>query len=196
MDSLKEVEEKAPLSPATGLILAGGRARRFGRDKALVEVDRRPMVERVFQALHPLVDRVYVSVRDADRELPVGRRWERIVDVYPDAGPLAGIHAGLLRLETQGLLVAAVDMPFIETTHLAELLACRGEVQAVVARDAERVHPLCGCYHRSALEAVEGQLAGGRYALRDLLERLTVRTVLLPAEALRNINRPDDLETG
>src|SRR5690606_31281849 len=79
----------------TGVILAGGRARRMGgRDKGLLPLAGRPMVEYVLEALRPQVDAVLISANRHQAEY--GRYGHPVVtddtDDYP--GPLAGMAAG------------------------------------------------------------------------------------------------------
>ena len=120
-----------------------------------------------------------------------------VVDRVPDAGPLAGLHAGLHATQAPWVLTVACDMPFLSAHVLHRLLAARTQTaDAVVARSGDgRLHPLCACYHRRTLAVVEAHLETQRLALHALLDALkTVCVVDLPSGALRNVNRPSDLE--
>jgi len=128
----------------TGLVLAGGQARRMGGvDKGLVPVAGRPMIEHVLAALAPQVGPLLINAnRNLERYAAYGHR------VVPDTregflGPLAGVLSALAVLETDYLLTAPCDSPLIapdlaERLHAA-LLAHDAEI--VVARDAERQQP-------------------------------------------------------
>jgi molybdopterin-guanine dinucleotide biosynthesis protein A len=178
----------------TGLILAGGESRRFGSDKALHLVDGRPMIEHVYNVVTGVVGDVFISV--SDPSVNTGLPAEHLPDIYPDAGPLAGMHAGLLRCRSPWLLAAACDMPFLTADVLGLLLAARtGTMGPVVARSSDgQLHPLCALYPRDMLIYVEAALAARRFALHALLERASfVTEVAVPANAVRNINRPQDL---
>lgn len=179
----------------TGLLLAGGRSRRFGADKACVEVEGRAMIGRVYEALAPLCVEVLVSVADASTAYPLSGPARSVVDRAPDAGPLAGLDAGLAASATPWLLAIACDLPFLTTAALRLLVMARSEeVDAVVAVAPDgRMQPLCACYHRRVQPTVADQLAAGDRAMHALLDRLTVPTVQLSAEALRNVNTPRDL---
>ena len=179
----------------TGLILAGGRSRRFGGDKARHLVDGRAMIEHVVEAVAAVVDFFLISVGEdgAAVELPSIRQ---VVDRYEDAGPLAGLHAGLTAAATPWVLAVACDMPFITPAVLQALLDARGpDVAAVVARTPEgRLHPLCACYHQDTLPVVEAHLESGTLAMHALLDQLdNVEYVDLPGGPLRNVNRVSDL---
>ncbi len=182
-------------SDVTGLILAGGQSRRFASDKALAEVNGVPMIARVYEVLAPICSEVLVSVDVPERTYPLPGPARFIADRVPDAGPLSGLDAGLVEDMTPSLLVVACDLPAITGNALRNLIAARShDTDAVVAVTPDgRRQPLCACYHRSIAPLVTEQLAEGRYAMHALLDRLTVREVIVPAETLRNVNAPSDL---
>ena len=179
----------------TGLLVAGGQSRRFGADKARHPVEGRPMIERVHGVLSPLVATVLVSVRDRDTDYALPAR--RVVDAYPGAGPLAGLHAGLRHCQTPWLLALACDLPFLRAETLQALLAARPEdtEQPVVActPDGQR-HPLCALYPRSLAPVAERLLEADRRAMHALLRAAGPGCeVAVPQEPLQNVNEPSDL---
>jgi molybdopterin-guanine dinucleotide biosynthesis protein A len=179
----------------TGLILAGGKSRRFGSDKAVYPVEGRPMIERVHEAVASVVSPVLISVGEEGRSYGLPART--VVDVFPGAGPLAGIHAGLAAAETPWLLVVAVDMPFVSADALTLLLDAIGEdSRPVVASSAEgRIQPLLACYPVAAAPIAEMLLKKGRYAVFEFLDALEpARLVPVPDIPLRNVNYRVDLD--
>ena len=180
----------------TALILAGGKSTRFGADKARHAVGGRAMIELVAEAVEAVADTVLLSVDEAAEAFD-GLAARPVVDRYADAGPLAGLHAGLAAAETPWVLAVACDMPFVTPEALQALAAARApDVDAVVARTPDgRLHPLCACYHQNTLPTVEAHLAAGRLALHALLDHLkNVCYVDLPAGPLRNVNLLSDLD--
>jgi molybdopterin-guanine dinucleotide biosynthesis protein A len=178
----------------TGLILAGGRSRRFGEDKASYVVGGRTMLEHVYHAVRGVADQLYVSVRDSDAMLPIP--VPVVVDRVVDSGPLGGLEAGLSAASTPWVLVVACDMPFVTEGVLRRLVdACGPDESAVVARSPDgRTQPLCACYNAEVLPVVRRALASGRLPIHELLKRLPRLTYVdVPAGALRNINAPADL---
>ena len=183
-------------SDCTGLILAGGHSRRFGEDKARFEVGGKAMIERVAAVVAVVAEPVLISIGEAGNEFVGLRNVGYVADHYKDAGPLAGLHAGLREAQTPWLLAIACDMPMLDAETLRTLLAARTPaVDAVVAQtpDGKR-HPLCACYHTRTLPVVTQQLATGSRALHALLDQLpSVFFVDLPPGPLRNVNHPADL---
>ncbi|HMB89606.1 MAG TPA: molybdenum cofactor guanylyltransferase [Rhodothermales bacterium] len=183
-------------SNCTGLILAGGHSHRFGEDKARYEVGGQAMIARVVDTVAAVAHPVLVSVGEHSNSFAGLRNVGYVVDHYKDAGPLAGLHAGLHKAQTPWLLAIACDMPFLAVEVLRTLLAARTPTaDAIVARTPDgRLHPLCACYHTRTLSVVREQMEGGNRALHALLNGLPqVLFVDLPATPLRNVNRPADL---
>lgn len=177
----------------TGLILTGGRSRRFGQDKAGFVVEGRPMVGHVYRALCAVTDQLLLSVRDPDDRFEIAAPI--VVDHYRGSGPLAGIHAGMTAAATSWVLVLACDMPFITPTVLRQLVDARErENAAVVARTPDgRTQPLCACYHVELLPIVESRLASDLLSMHGFLDVLSrIRFVDVPGTALRNVNTPVD----
>lgn len=187
-------------SPAmAGLVLAGGRGRRMGRDKAGIETSGRSLLERAATALETVCTRVYIASGDG-RRLP-GCRWTQVADVERAAGPLAGIVAGMERVSEPLLAVVAVDMPFANPGVLALLRAAwRGEPAVLPSVDG-RVEPLHATYATAAAERFRAALVAGQRSPAEAARQLGAR-IVEPAEwhaadptgrFAVNVNRPDDL---
>lgn len=180
------------MSDVSALILAGGKATRFGGiAKHAIRIEGHTILERQIAVLAPRVAEILVS-SPADL---AGLRTVR--DAIDGAGPLAGIAAGLAAARTPWLLVVAGDMPYLTVALIDQLIAARGEdLDAVGLRVNDLPEPLCCLLHARALAAVERRLADRRYKASGLLtdEGLHVRwlTDADPA-ALRNLNSPADL---
>ncbi len=185
-----------------GAVLAGGRSRRMGSDKATLELGGLTLVRRAVDILRETGLETALVLR-AHQPVPLTAHTIGVIrDEVADAGPLGGLHALLQWLPGEWALVASCDQPFLAPELLRELLAqARDDVDAVVGRPADLMEPLPGLYRRTCLPAVEGALARGERSFRDLLSSLRVRAV--PVETLRrcdaqlfsyvNVNTPDDL---
>ena len=176
-------------------IMAGGRSTRMGRDKALVELGGRTLLQRALDTWQNYGGAVQLSVGAAERGALAPAGIPAVADRYRDCGPLGGLHAGLLECRTELLLLTAVDCPFV-TAELADgLLAAIGRADACVYTAAERLQPLFGLYRRTCLAPAAELLAAGEYKMGLLLCR--VETIRLPAAdpaPFRNLNTPEELE--
>lgn len=182
----------------TALLLAGGRSRRFGTDKARAAIAGTPMLRRVYEVAHALTPHVLLSVRsDGDFYFDlVPASVPRLLDPVQAAGPLAGLVAGLRAAQTRWLLVLACDLPLLTDDALRPILAaCSAEADAIVpvTSDGHR-QPLCALYRVATVQPVaEAQLTMKRYALQALLDHLSVVEWPLLDVLLHNVNTPGDL---
>ena len=158
-------------------MLAGGRSQRFQADKALQDWDGLPLLAHVVERLRQQFPRVCVVGRN-ERGYARAVDVPLLVDLYPNCGPLAGVHAGLCHTQSTWNLFVACDMPRVQPPVLSLLLAnVRSNVDAVVPQVDGWCWPTLALYRRTALPVLERALDGGRYSLQDVLKALRVRTV-------------------
>jgi len=186
----------------TGVILAGGEARRYGGvPKGLERVGGRRVIDRVAAALAAAADDLLLIAND-----PGAASWlpgVRVAhDVRPGNGSLGGIHAALVHAARPALVVAW-DMPFVPAGLLVALRALGRTADAAVPESdsARGVEPLCAYYDPACIGAIERRLdAGDRRVVgfyHDVrvarLSILDVRRFGDPALLFLNVNAPDDL---
>lgn len=176
-------------------IMLGGKSLRMGMDKALARLGNRTLLELAVEKWQGFGTALQLSVGPAERRRLVPAGVEAVADVYPERGPLGGLHAGLRVCRTEFMLLTAVDCPFV-TRELAQGLAERiGELDACVYTLEGRPQPLFGLYRKSCAAAAERMLQAGDNRMKGLLER--VGTVYVPARdarPFRNLNTPEELE--
>ncbi len=125
-----------------GVILAGGGASRMGRDKALVDVAGRPMVEWVADAIRPITSNLLVMGRAGTLA-----GIACVPDDHPARrGPLAGLATALRIADGAPVLLVAVDQPWVRSETLAALLNQAGPLHAVVPIDRGARQVTCGIY--------------------------------------------------
>ncbi|HEY7940933.1 MAG TPA: NTP transferase domain-containing protein [Candidatus Limnocylindrales bacterium] len=161
---------------SVGLVLAGGRASRFGADKLAVELAGRPVLHHALTAVAVVTGRVLVSLaHDAPRPvLPdLGRPIELVRDRSGDLGPLAGLAAALEAIAPAGdcrLLVVPGDAPSLPAPLLRGLLGALDHADAAVLADGDDWRPLpCAVRTGAAGSVVRERLAGPHRSLRGVL---------------------------
>ena len=180
----------------TAILLAGGRSSRMGRDKLMLTQDGATVLESAVARFARAFDRVCVSVDRPDRYPQIGA--EHIADLYPDCGPLAGIHAGLRACGPEGAFFAAADLPFSDPELALRIMeACPEDCAICVAAGPDgRPEPLFGYYRAAAADAAEELLKSGNYRIRSLFGLCPTRILDLGAAAsgrmLANMNTPEE----
>lgn len=180
----------------TGLILAGGQARRMGGlDKGLVEVAGKPMIEWTRQALGAQVGPVIIN---ANRSLETyrGLGVPVIQDLHEDfQGPLAGLHAGFAAAQTEYLLCVPCDAPRLPPDLVQRLAAAmiREKAEIAVAEAGERLHSLHALFDCRLASDLAATLAEGeRKPDRWYASRKFVRVPFDDAaDAFLNVNTPE-----
>jgi molybdopterin-guanine dinucleotide biosynthesis protein A len=158
----------------TGVVLAGGKSSRMGRDKATLEFDGETLQERAVAVL-----------RECFAEVVVIRQ-----DDVPGLGPIGGLLTALRHLRTEALFLVACDMPFLDAGLIRRMAGELAGYDAVAIPG----EPLHAAYSARILPVVEQQIAAGDYAMHRLLSKLRVKVV--EARPIVNINTPQELEAA
>jgi molybdopterin-guanine dinucleotide biosynthesis protein A len=180
-----------------GLVLAGGRSRRMGRDKALLVRDGRSQLDYLADLIGRVAGRVYVSARAEQRAEPERSRHATIIDRYDDLGPVAGILSAMDEHPDVDWLVVACDLPNVDEATLRFLLARQSATQPFTAFRSSRdglPEPLCALYRAGSGAIIRDFVAGGVVCPRKMLIRSDTCLLDQPdPAALDNVNTPEDL---
>jgi molybdopterin-guanine dinucleotide biosynthesis protein A len=178
----------------TGVVLAGGRASRFGgAPKGLARVAGVRIVDRVAAGLRATCDDLLLvaNAPGAAAWLPGARV---AADVWPGCGSLGGLHAALAHAG-RAVLVVAWDMPFVPAALLAAMRDAGAAGAPAVVPDGEGgAEPLCAYYAADCLAAAERLLRAGERRARALGD--AVGAVRLPAREVARFGAPRTIFHG
>src|SRR5947209_9836199 len=181
-------------SKPVGAILAGGHGRRIGGEKAIVELQGKPLICYPVEAVQQVLSRVAILAKTGTR-LP--RLSGVAVWIEPESPrhPLVGITQALALAGGRPVLVCAGDLPFVTPELIRRLVkADPGRAPAVVACCEDRMQPLLGCYQPRALGLLADAAREGTGRLMDAVGG--IEPVLLEVEdpeELFDVDSPDDL---
>lgn len=186
-------------SGLTTAIQAGGGSTRMGSDKSFVQFRGRPMIEVVREKVEDLGNELIVITNNpqpyAYLDLPL------YGDIFPDCGPLAGIHAALAAAEYPYVLVVACDMPLLNRSLLRHLISLKETADVIVPRWERFPEPLHAIYSRACLPAIETYLRENQLKTIAFFADVTVRYVEREeimrfdpqGQSFTNVNTPQDL---
>lgn len=186
----------------TGVILAGGKSRRMGRDKAFLPFGPGILIERVIDVLRQVTDELLLITNTPERyarfALPMAG------DVIPESGSLGGIYSGLMHANTGYSLMLACDMPFVKPDFLRMLCERADEADVVIPKDAEDFQPLCAVYSQACCEPIRRQIETGRLKITGFFEQVRVHVIeeeqLAPYDRhgmmFFNANTPEEYATA
>ena len=166
------------MSRPSGILLAGGASRRFGRPKVVEPLDGAPLFHLPLRALIDSCDEVVIVLAPDAPDLPLPEGSDRVSFVRDSVayeGPLAGASVGLERVRGEHAVLVAADMPGV-TARLLSLMAERAATshrEAVVLKDADGPRPLPAVLMVApALARARALLESGERRLRALVEGL------------------------
>ena len=189
------------MTAVSGIVLAGGKSRRLGTDKALLEFDGKTLLEITVERLREVTTDVLIACGRGKRPGWPTVDAKMVLDRSEDRGPLAGLEAGLRAMANEAAVVVACDMPFLNPALLVHLAGRLEGHAAVVPMIDGRHHALHAVYSRRCLPSVEDLLLKGG-SVRDLLAAVDTRVVPetevleIDPDALScfNLNAPEDFE--
>jgi molybdenum cofactor guanylyltransferase len=182
-------------------LLAGGRSTRMGRDKAMLFMPGSDVLiwQRQLRVLKELQPEEILWSGLSRPGLPA--HVHIISDRVENAGPLAGINACLDGLQSDLLVVLAVDLPRMTTEFLRNLLARCSSSCGVVARHGDFFEPLAAIYPTKLNALARAHLGQRRYAMQDFVREAiqagSLQTYLLNEKEIpffKNLNSPADLQ--
>ena len=172
----------------------------MGAEKAFLALAGNTLIERVLalaRAVTPIVSLV-------GRQDKLSRFGTVVEDIYPDRGPLGGIHAALTASHTDLNLILAVDAPFVSEKFLGFMAQCAEDSEAVVTvpRTATGWQPLCGVYRKAFAEPAGQALVAGRNRIDSLFSTVSLRVIeeaelrglAFDPAMFDNLNTPGDWE--
>jgi len=176
--------------PVAGCVLAGGKSKRMGTDKALLEFDGKTLLDHAIEKLSAFPE-VVISAADSDDYAFAGVRV--IPDDQPGIGPLGGFISVLRAVESDYVCFRPVDAPLIPAelhTMLADL--CAGKDVAVPTHKGA-IEPLIACVAKSALPTIERLASLGKYKASDTFSLLDTAFIYLDSkDMLRTLGKPSE----
>jgi molybdopterin-guanine dinucleotide biosynthesis protein A len=177
-----------------GVVLAGGRGRRMGGQKATVVLSGQPLIAYPLQALARTVADVRI-VAKPDTQLPSLAGVTVWIEPESPRHPLFGIVHALALAEGRSVLVCACDLPLVTPALLRALhRQDPGEAPAVLASAGSEVQPLLGCYRPAALEPLRALSVESQIPMRAAAEAIgAYRLEVADRDELFNVNSPVQL---
>ncbi|MBI4005189.1 MAG: molybdenum cofactor guanylyltransferase [Gammaproteobacteria bacterium] len=182
----------------TGVILAGGQARRMGgQDKGLIELAGSPMVQYVLDAISPQVGHVIINA-NRNQEIYAHYGCPIIADEFEGfCGPLAGMASSLRSVTSPYMVTAPCDSPFIpkDLVQRLYLQLLHEEAEISVAHNGERLQPVFTLMKTTLLDSILEFLGKDERKIDKWFElhKLAITDFSDCPDTFININTQDDL---
>ncbi|MGB5462688.1 MAG: NTP transferase domain-containing protein [Aureibaculum sp.] len=185
------VQEK--IAPVQGLVLAGGKSSRMGKDKTRLIYHSKEHLDHTLDLLENSLLRTYVSVANADK----AENLKEIEDKFLDLGAFGGICSAFQKDPNKAWLVLATDLPFVDQDLIKLLLKHRNPrkmATAIKGRSKPFVEPLIAIYEPKAYPVLLSYLSQGYSCPRKVLINSDVEIVEVDDHYVRNVNTPEEFE--
>jgi molybdenum cofactor guanylyltransferase len=189
-----------PSNTISALILAGGKGERMGGvNKALVPFQGRPLMDRLLDQVRPFFHEIIIVVNDPSSYFVALPDVTLASDLYPDSGPLSGIHAGLKTAKCDTLQLLPCDTvgemtPLFQ--RLQEAYLQHSEASLFVPHDGRHLQPLFSLIHKALLPSLETSLESRQLTVRHFFEQHSPHVIDCHdlKNCFANLNTPQDLK--
>lgn len=183
----------------TGIILSGGKSTRMGGNKAFIEIEGIPIIQRIHTLFERLFDEIIIVANQ--KELFLNLNAKIYSDIIPNQGVLGGLYTGLYFSSLPFSFCVACDMPFLKEFVIKYLINNIGDSDVVVPKTKDGLHPLHAIYSKNCLEPIKQVIEKGQYKIIDFYPMVKVKIVeereLFSLDPIResfiNVNTPEEL---
>ena len=187
-----------PKKEVSGLLLAGGQARRMGgQDKGLMTLDNKPLAGWGLDRLRPQVHKVMISANRNHEQYQALGAPVISDDLEGFAGPLAGFLSALAYVSEDWMVTAPCDSPLVERDYVEKMCAAitADTIDVAVAHDGERLQPVFTLLHKRIGDGLKAFLERGERKIDLWLEQVSWRPVDFSnsPNMFLNANTPEEL---
>jgi molybdopterin-guanine dinucleotide biosynthesis protein A len=171
----------------TGVVLIGGRSRRFGSDKVLSGFKGKPLIKHVIETISPLFDETIL----------IGHRrkgldeYRVVEDIRPGCGPLGGIYTALNAATSDYCFVCAADMLRLNREFISHMITLADAHDIIMPMWSKGREPLHAIYRKTVIPYAAALLEQEDFKIYSLIQK--VDTLIIPEETIRAYGDPEVL---
>ncbi len=170
------------------LILIGGRSKRMGQDKSLLDYHGKPQWQYLVTLLEKHVEKVYISIRDKKQDI---KYPDTITDEIAGLGPFGAIFTALKMYPDKAFLVLATDLPFVDEKLIEKLVSSRDSRKNATALKGitkDYPEPLLCIWEPAAFPTLQKFFKKEIYKPIQVLKDMPIHTIYVDNHFLQNIN--------
>jgi molybdopterin-guanine dinucleotide biosynthesis protein A len=183
----------------TGIILSGGKSLRMGENKAFIEIEGVPIIQRIYTLFKELFHEVIIVTN----QIELFKKFDSKIysDLLSDKGALGGLYTGLFFSNFHYSFCVACDMPFLNKSLVQYLIKRIGDEDVIVPRTKDGLQPLHAIYSKNCLDPIKEIIEQGKFKIIDIYHQVQVNIIeeadfisLDPfRESFINVNTPKEL---
>jgi len=183
----------------SGIILSGGKSSRMGKNKAFIEIDGIPIIQRILTLFKTLFSEIIIVTNEVELFQNFEAKVHR--DLIPGQGALGGLYTGIYYSSFPHAFCVACDMPFLKGSVIRYLIHKVEDHDVVVPRTGDGLEPLHAIYSKNCLDPIRKIMEHKQFKVLDFYPMVKVNIVeesefrsLDPArESFLNVNTPEEL---
>ncbi len=185
----------------TGIILSGGKSLRMGKNKAFIEIEGLPMIERILNLFEKIFNEILVITNDRN-QFDHFNNVKIYSDLIPYKGALGGLFTGLFYSSYEYSFCVGCDMPFLNESLIKFLIKKIEGEDIIVPKTEKGLEPLHAIYSKRCLPLIKKTIDSGKSRIIDIYPFLNIKVIeerefieLDPErKSFLNINTPEELE--
>ena len=182
----------------TGIILCGGKSKGMGKNKALLRLGDKFLIEHVIGSLEKICHQIILSTNNNDLDfLP----YQKIRDKLNNIGPIAGFHATLNASKTIDNLIVSCDSPFVSEKLLLHLIKNKEQFEIVLPSFNKQLQPMIGYFNKKVLSKIESEIKEENMKPINIFEKSNLKKIIINKQLdfyhdylFFNINNQEDFE--
>jgi molybdopterin-guanine dinucleotide biosynthesis protein A len=183
----------------TGIILSGGKSVRMGENKAFIEVEGIPIINRIQSLFEKLFEEIIIATNQ--KELFKNFDAKIYSDLIPNRGVLGGLYTGLFYSSFPYSFCVACDMPFLKKSVIEYLIQSIRDEDVIVPKTKDGLQPLHAIYSKNCLKPIKKIIELGKYKIIDFYTMVKIKIIEedefssldLKRESFINVNTPEEL---
>lgn len=185
----------------TGIILAGGKSTRMGRNKSFLEFEGLTAIQRTVNLIQSIFCEAIIITNTPNEYGFLNLKIFR--DIYEGKGPLSGIHSGLINSNTADNFIISCDLPLMNKEMIEYICNFNTDKDITICKSKGKLQNLAGRYSKKVTSITESILSNSRSkkSVNELVEK--AHTEIISPEGLEfyseelffNMNNPSDYQS-
>lgn len=159
----------------SSVILAGGKSKRFGKNKAFLKVGNKILINLIVDKMRKLSDELIIVTNTPEKFYYLNVKLTK--DIIKNKGPLGGIYTGLYIAKNKSILVIACDMPFLNIPLLKYIISFFQDYDVVIPKINNFFEPLHAIYSKKCLKPIKKLIDENNLKIVDFFKEVNVKFV-------------------
>jgi len=170
------------MSKISAVILAGGKSKRFGKNKAFFKIGGIILIDQIVEKMGKLSNEIIIVTNILKKLDYLTKKFnylniKLIKDIIPHKGSLGGIYSGLLFAKNNSIFVVACDMPFLNTSLLKYIISFSEEYDVIIPKINNFFEPLHAIYSKKCLKPIKKLIYENNLKIIDFFKYVDVKCI-------------------